>query len=61
LRIKTGLSLAEIGKTINRHHTTVIHSIQKIEDLIVYKNPPYMYDIYKKLDAIFEDLTEKIR
>jgi YesN/AraC family two-component response regulator len=38
-----------------------MYSIQKIEDLIVYKNPPYMYDIYKKLDAIFEDLTEKIR
>ena len=50
IRRMTNLSLKEIGKEFeNRDHTTVLHSIERVEDLI--KNDPEKAEIIKDITA----------
>ena len=50
IRRMTNLSLKEIGKEFeNRDHTTVLHSIERVEDLI--KNDPEKAEILKDITA----------
>ena len=50
IRRMTNLSLKEIGKEFDgRDHTTVLHSIERVEDLI--KNDPEKAEIIKDITA----------
>ena len=50
IRRMTNLSLKEIGKEFdNRDHTTVLHSIERIEDLV--KTDPEKAEIIKDITA----------
>jgi len=47
-RMKTGKSLAEIGKEVGRDHSSVLHGLKLFEQVISYNEQPYL-DIYEKL------------
>ena len=50
IRRMTNLSLKEIGREFDgRDHTTVLHSIERIEDLV--KNDPDKSDVIKDITA----------
>ena len=50
IRRMTNLSLKEIGKEFeNRDHTTVLHSLERVEDLI--KNDPEKAEIIKDITS----------
>jgi len=49
LRRITNLSLNDIGAEFQRHHTTVLHSIERIEQLM--KTSPEMKEIIKDINA----------
>lgn len=48
----TGASLSEIGRTFNKHHTTVLHSVKKIERSIVNDS-----ELSKRVSALKEILA----
>lgn len=49
---RTGSSLPEIGRFFNRDHTTVLHGVKKISDLVATRR-----EIAAIVDALMEDMT----
>jgi chromosomal replication initiation ATPase DnaA len=46
-----GLTLKMIGKLLNRDHSTVINSMQNVEQMIETDYPPFVNDLKKFVDA----------
>ena len=42
-----GLTLSQIGKKINRNHSTVVHSLRRFEDLMSVNDPILLEAITK--------------
>ncbi|MBQ9968053.1 MAG: chromosomal replication initiator protein DnaA [Oscillospiraceae bacterium] len=52
-RTAAGLPLPKIGQTFGRHHATVLHGIEKIQDLLQSKDP--------RLCKIMEELSKQLQ
>ena len=52
-----GYSFADIGKTINKNHATIIHYLRDIDHIFVHDKP--FFDKYSKCrDAVFNSLND---
>ena len=53
LRRRTGLTLKEIGRMFHRDHTSIIHAIKTIDEVLSLKyENDYQYEIKKLLEII---------
>lgn len=61
LKNNTNLTLADIGKSVNRDHTTVLYCLNNFDDWV--KQNPYLAEAYniilKKVDVIYHEAEPK--